>query len=198
MPSQILPKPAVRSITISMFLMAGFTVAWSSIAAVGLAPAARVLVVSVFGLLSLLIGSSAVRFFVLAKQLPELSSKTDLAFNKRMKKAYRLVFSAEGVCIGVAAGLLNGFHEQQFVMPTIALIVGLHFIPMARIFHRTLDYYLSMLVVGASVYGLWLLKNTTTPLHTVWALVGLASAIATTIYGLNMWLVLQRAFKNNF
>jgi hypothetical protein len=62
----------------------------------------------------------------------------------------------------------------------------LHFYPMAKIFKRTIDYYLatwaSLIAIGAIALTL---KHTILPIP-ITAVLGIGMAITTTIYGINM------------
>lgn len=53
---------------------------------------------------------------------------------RRMRRKFMLVLLGEIVALNIAAYLLIGHHMAQYLAPAIAVIVGLHFLPLAKIF----------------------------------------------------------------
>jgi hypothetical protein len=51
-----------------------------------------------------------------------------------MRRKFMLVLLGEIVALNIAAYLLIGHHMAQYLAPAIAVIVGLHFLPLAKIF----------------------------------------------------------------
>ena len=99
---------------------------------------------------------------------------------------YGIIFGAEGVTIPVVCGLLVHFRQTAFILPAIALVIGLHFYPMARIFKRTIDYYLATWTCIVAFSALACIINNILPQATIYALLGMGVAMATTGYGLYM------------
>lgn len=70
----------------------------------------------------------------------------------RMGKIFGLVFAAEGVLIFLAINVLNNLHLGDYAISAIAAIVGLHFLPLARLFRRPMYYVVgTIMTVAASV-----------------------------------------------
>ncbi|KUL26905.1 hypothetical protein [Actinoplanes awajinensis] len=69
------------------------------------------------------------------------------------------------------------------MVPAIALIVGLHFYPMARVFQRTIDLYLATWTTVVGLAGIVALVAGA-PLAQVTGFVAVGAALATTAYGL--------------
>lgn len=64
----------------------------------------------------------------------------------RLRRGFRLVNTVQWVaCIGGAV-LLTALREGEWIVPSIMLIVGLHFFPLARLFARNSHY-----VTGAAL-----------------------------------------------
>ena len=68
----------------------------------------------------------------------------------------------------------------------MALIVGLHFIPLAKIFQRKFDYYIGLWTIVIATVGLILISDKKYSPNIVNAFVCLSCAISTTFYGLKM------------
>ena len=71
-----------------------------------------------------------------------------------MWKVFGFIFGLEGLLIAVSVVVLSTFDLQNYVVPIIALIVGLHFYPMAKIFERKIDYYLATWVTLVAILGI--------------------------------------------
>jgi len=180
------PRIAIQSIAGGLLLMAFFTMVWAGIASGGLAGFGQYAVLFVFGVPSGMFVSYSISLFRAAKNFPPLTSSADKAEGKRMGIWYGIIFGAEGITIPIVCGLLVYFKQTQFILPAIALVIGLHFYPMARIFKRTIDYYLATwtcLVAFSAISGI---INNVFPSNTIYALLGVGVALATTGYGLYM------------
>lgn len=100
--------------------------------------------------------------------------------------AFGAVFAAEGVLIGVAVGVLSANSLDRFTVPTIAVIVGVHFFPMARIFDRTIDLWLGAWTTLVGATGITAIAFNAPDWPVVWSWVGLGAAAATLSYGMYM------------
>jgi hypothetical protein len=88
--------------------------------------------------------------------------------------------------IGVVCTLLIINGAYAYLAPAIALIVGLHLIPLGFIFRRTIDFSIAGWVVVWALLGFWLINSGTVAAPLVASLVGVASACGTTAYGIYM------------
>jgi hypothetical protein len=128
----------------------------------------------------------AVKLFRAAKYFPKLTSEADLAEEKRMGKWFGIILGAEGLGIFVGINIVINLGYPDLVIPTIALVVGLHFFPLAKVFKRTVDYYLATWSTLIAILGFIFTLNKTMPANLVMAFVGIGIAAATSIYGFYM------------
>jgi hypothetical protein len=181
-----IPRVAMRSIAGGLLLMALFTVMWSGIASGSLQGAGRVVDLVLFWGGAVLFIGYAGYFFRTAKRFRSELTDVQKTEGKKMKRAYGIIFGLEGALIPVAVFICIQLGRPELVLPAIALVVGLHFYPMARIFRRTIDYYLAswatLVAIGAIVLTL---EQVVLPIP-ILAMLGIGMAIATTIYGINM------------
>ena len=87
------------------------------------------LVLPIFVLIAFL--GSAVR-----RRLPKMA-EVETPEKKQMMRAFAIVNVAEWVAIFGVVNLLTNLHLNRWVIPAIVLIVGAHFIPLARIFQSS-------------------------------------------------------------
>jgi len=181
-----IPKIAMQVIAGGLLLMAFFTIMWSGIALGSLQGVGRIINLLVFWGSALAFIGYAIYFFRSVKRFQPVTTELEKAEGKKMGTAYGIIFGLEGIFIPVAVFICFQLGKPELSLPAIALVVGLHFYPMARIFQRTLDYYLAtwatLIAIGAIVLTL---KHTILPVP-VLAILGVGMAITTTIYGINM------------
>jgi hypothetical protein len=73
---------------------------------------------------------------------------------KRMGSSFGLVFAAEGVLILLAVNVLNNLHLEHYVISAIAAIVGLHFVPLARLYRVGMYYTVGSVMTVAAILSL--------------------------------------------
>jgi cytochrome bd-type quinol oxidase subunit 2 len=182
-----LPAIAIRSVATGLFMMTVFTFIWTGIAfGAGLQdnPLRFGLVIFVACMIFFVV--QGIRFLGIAKKYPSIQSAQDAAEGKKMGMWFGIIFGAEGLFIFLAINLVKNLGHEDLIIPAIALVVGLHFYPMAKIFNRKIDYWLATWSTVVALCGIiFILKNTFSPPH-VYAMIGISMAITTSCYGLYM------------
>jgi len=115
-----------------------------------------------------------------------LTSEVSLAEEKRIGKWFGIILGAEGLGIFVGINIVTNLGYPNLVIPTIALVVGLHFFPLAKVFKRTVDYYLASWATLVAILGFVFSLKKLMPVNEVMAFVGVGIAIATSLYGFYM------------
>lgn len=91
---------------------------------------------------------------VLASKLaPPLTPEQERE-QSRMGRIFGFIFAAEGLLIFLAVNLLNHFGLSQYAISAIAAIVGLHFLPLARLFRYPLYYAAGTAMMTAALVSL--------------------------------------------
>jgi hypothetical protein len=183
-----------RGVAIGLLLMAVFSVWWTSDTFYGWAPPAAIVATA--------IGVGAAAFFVIRSiQLFRVSRRLPVQadapgqLTKQRGRVFGYVFGAEGALIGVAVGVLNANGVAEFVVPTIAVIVGLHFFPMAWVFQRSIDVWLASWTTLVGVVGIIAVAVDRPDALMVWAWVGAGVGVATLLYGTYMSLFAGRLLR---
>lgn len=182
----IIPAVAVKGIASGLLMMAIFTLMWTGMAFGSLYPAKSWYALLIFPLFSILFVINAVRLFSISKYFPKLTSDADKAEGKRSGMWFGIIFGAEGLGIFIAVNIVINLGHADLVIPVIALVVGLHFYPMARLFKRTIDYYLATWSTLIAITGILLILEKVYSFETVDAFVGIGLAVATSCYGVYM------------
>jgi len=193
--SHTLPRIAVRAIGGGLFLMAFFTLMWAGIAEGGLQGSDHWLVLVAFSVLCIVFVIGGIRLFIRSKDFPVSMSEEDKLEGTRMGKWYAIIFGIEGTLIPVVCVALLLLKQERFILPAIALVVGLHFYPMASVFNRKLDYYLATWVCLVAITCICMMLYTGYPQTMIQACLGIGVAVATSAYGIYMMLEGNRMLK---
>lgn len=185
MTQHTIPRIAIQSVGTGLIMMAFFTMMWTGIA-YGSMGGNGLIILILFSLVALTLVFNAIKYFREAKRFPKSESEADKAEEKRTGKWFGIIFGAEGLLIFVGINIVINLGHADLTIPVIALVVGLHFYPLARVFRRTIDYYLATWTTVVAIIGIGLILNKSYSAATVDAFVGVGTAIATSCYGIYM------------
>lgn len=180
----IIPRIAIRSIAVGMLMMAFFTMVWAGIAYGSLAHGLFVLLL--FAVISAAFIANAIYLFSISKRFPLLITAEDKAEGKRSGMWFGIIFGAEGLLIFIAINIVTNIGHADLTIAVMALVVGLHFYPLAKVFKRTIDHYLATWTTLVAITGILLIWNKAYTVAAVDAFVGISVAMATSCYGLYM------------
>lgn len=89
--------------------------------------------------------------FIAWKDIPSPDDPIAAAKGKRAGMWFGIIFTAEGLFIGLAAVILNHLGLSGWIPLAAAALVGLHFLPLARLFEVSLYYWTGTISVLAMV-----------------------------------------------
>jgi len=180
-----IPRIAIQSVGTGLMMMTFFTMMWSGIA-YGSMGRNGLIILILFSLIALTLIFNGLKFFREAKRFPKIENEADKAEEKRTGKWFGIIFGAEGLLIFIGINIVINLGHADLTIPVIALVVGLHFYPLARVFRRTIDYYLATWTTIVAIIGIGLILNKSYSAATVDSFVGVGTAIATSCYGIYM------------
>ncbi len=134
---------------------AAFGGAWFAYAALLVFPQYGVLDVIVAVVLALAVIGFARRPAEDRSKVPDALTSAEAP---RGRRTFFIVLITELVLINVAWSLLRGAHHPEYLVAAIAVIVGLHFIPLASIFRDRIFYVPAVIMTGAGAlagFTLW-------------------------------------------
>jgi len=99
----------------------------------------------------------------LSRNIPSIHDPLAAAKGKRSGRLFGIVFAAESGLIWLCATLLAHLGLSIWIPVAIAVIVGLHFIPLARVFEAPVYYWTGVLCV-AGLLGCSLIRDAHTRL----------------------------------
>lgn len=180
------PREAISGIASGSLLMAAFTTVWAMIADHNLNGRDKHILLAFFLVLAAGFLVNSIYLFSITKQFSAATSAEALAEKKRTGKWFGIIFGLEGIAIPIVVNIAIMMHHPELVIPAIALIVGLHFYPMAWVFKRTIDYYLATWTTTVAIGAIVLCLKHSIALNDIDAFVGVGLAISTASYGLYM------------
>jgi len=188
----MIPRVAVRSAAYGVLFMAFFGTLWAGIGIGGLQG---------WGFLWLLILSLLIGFtliiggIILIKASRELSNEMTEAASRRFKRTgtwFGIIFALEGAMIGTASAICSSTNHFDYFFPVMAIIVGVHFLPLAHLFRVSFHYIAgSLLCLLAATTLLTLPARVTLGNHQIvawWVSVGFGSALILWGTGAVVWL----------
>ena len=185
---------AMMKIATGLLMMAFFTLFWAANAYNGLSNTSYKWLLSIFAVFGLIFFYSAFRLIRAARNLPRPPSP-DCDEIRKGDTRMRIIFVGEGIGIFIAILLVSYLNHPELIVPAMALVVGLHFIPLGMLFKRKFDYYLaagSILIAFLAI--VFSLNNTLNPSE-VLAFTGIGMAVSTTVYGSKMMLAAREVLN---
>jgi Family of unknown function (DUF7010) len=182
-------RAAIKGRTSAVYFLAFFGAAWWAwgLAGIqGIFPGETAAFFIVLALAPIILLSGGILLSRAADRLPRDTAPA----RKRPGRAFGLVFGLEIVIIALSIFLLNVLHHPEFRLPFVAIVVGVHFLPLARIFNVRLYYVVGVLLVLASVAVMLAVPvSTMIGIRSAWdALVGSICAVILWLTGIYAWL----------
>ncbi|NBD27364.1 hypothetical protein [Paenibacillus glycinis] len=192
MPQKNTPRAAVTGAAAGMLFMAFFGMSWAGIGIGGLQGwgASWLWIPSLLISCMLLIGGIAL--ITQSRSLSNAMTEADARYRKRTGKWFGIIFGLEGAMIGIASGICGATDHFDAFFPVMALIVGAHFFPLARLFRIRIHYLAGALL--CSLAGTILLTMPARvawgehEIVTWWVFVGFGSALILWVTGAAVWL----------
>jgi hypothetical protein len=174
----------IKSSADGLSLMILFTFMWTAIAEF----ASVSWLYRSFGLIYLIMIAyftfTYLRFNEIVKLIPKKAYFEETPENLKSNKKFIIIFVAEGILILVARNILVNLEMGDFFLPCFSLIVGLHFLPLGKLFNRKIDYYVAGWITAISVAGLLLSAFKVSSPGSVAILIGFGSAAGTSVMGI--------------
>lgn len=147
-----LSRAALRGRSMGVFACTGFGALWAC-SALALGPTA--LHNAGYLVVALMTGSLLWAMLDMLRHSRQMTAASDPAplARRRMTGRFLGIFAAEIVLINIAAHVLNSQHALQYLMPAIAIVVGLHFYLLAPLFRVPIYHVTATMMTLAGVAG---------------------------------------------
>ncbi|MDO7908751.1 hypothetical protein Q5741_20405 [Paenibacillus sp. JX-17] len=193
-----LPKAAVVGAANGVMFMTFFGAIWSAIGIIGSnkVGAPWLLVLSGIVTLTLLIG--AISLFRKARNVKNVTTPKEREKRNKMNRKFGMIFGLEGLAIMIASVLCNVFDRFEVFFPIMAIIVGIHFFPLARLFRENFYYGTGIVLSILGIISLFIPLNTTfgdVSLIARYTFIGFGSALTLWVTSLKIWITMFKQLK---
>lgn len=187
---QTVSKQEVSGTASGVLLMAFFSFLWAGIGLGGLTQFIW-LVMIISSLISLILLILGFQLLQKAKKFSKDQSDAAHLQGKKIGITFGIVFGLEGFFIGLASVIFSVSEQFEYFFPVMAIIVGLHFLPLAKLFQVKVHYVTGLFMTSLGFIALLFLPPT---LSTgsgecdLWMIVvGFGSAIMLWVTGFFIW-----------
>jgi hypothetical protein len=196
MTDKYISKSEVRGTAFGVFFMALFGTAWAGIGIGGLQGWVSIWLI----IFVLLIGVALLLCFATliwgSRGMNKAVSEEGKRLGKRMGIGFGITFGLEGILIGVASVICNAMNHFELFFPVMALIVGVHFFPLAHLFQVRTHYLTGgLLCLLAIITLLFIPEHVQIGHHQIiawWTFLGFGSAFILWGTGFIIWLMGHR------
>ncbi|TDQ42636.1 hypothetical protein [Aureibacillus halotolerans] len=188
----------VKGAATGMIFMAVFSVLWAYTGTLGLQGWGEPWVFLLSMMISILLMVGGIYLMKSSKKLTrKTEDKTSRGDQLTTQRVFNLVFALEGVAIFIVAFMLNQFNLAEHIPASIAIIVGVHFIPLAFLFRLKLYHW-----AGGALCLLGLISLTVAPNEIVvfdhsiwlaWIIASFGSAVVLWGIGGTIWVTTKKA-----
>ncbi|MGE7758622.1 DUF7010 family protein [Peribacillus sp. NPDC097895] len=197
-------KEAVRGSGIGVIFMAFFGTMWAGIGVMGLQGWGFPYVELVAIITGIIMVIGGISFIHASRKMPVQVSEKGARHLKRIGFWFNMVFLAEALLIVAAIAICNMIDQTDLIPGVIAIIVGIHFLPLASLFKIKLYYVTGVLLCLLALITLLVVPRTIMfGDHRIIAqlsLLGFGCALILWATGLTLWLRVKnskRAETNN-
>ncbi|HLZ61523.1 MAG TPA: hypothetical protein VKR06_31645 [Ktedonosporobacter sp.] len=199
--SSTVPGSAVRGVASGVLFMAFFSTLWASIGTGGLQgwggtwPTILVLLIGI----GLLLGG--ILLLRASRRLTDQVEEADARRWRRTGMWFGIVFATEGILIAVASVICNAIHRFDLFFPIMALIVGIHFLPLAALFQIKMYYLVGALLCLLAIITLLVVPESVRfggqQITAQWVVLGFGAALILWGVGLRLLLLGKRLLTSS-
>ena len=176
--------------------MAFFGTLWASIGIGGLQGWGGVWFLIGAVLVGIVLFLGGISLLLASRRLSDQVAEADARQGRRTGLWFGIIFATEGVLIGVASGICNALHRFDVFFPIMALIVGLHFFPLAALFQVKVYYLVGALLCLLALITLLLVPESVPfdgqHITAQWVVLGFGAALILWGVGVGLWLLGRR------
>ncbi|MFE6076495.1 DUF7010 family protein [Paenibacillus sp. NPDC057886] len=198
MSSVKLPKAAVFGAANGVMFMTFFGALWASIGIIGSHGLGDPWSLVLSGIMTLILLSGAISLFGKARNMNHAATPEEIEQRRNINRKFGLVFGLEGLAIFIASVICNMINYFEVFFPIMAIIVGIHFFPLARLFRENFYYGTGITLCILGVITFFLPINATVnnvSLIATSTFIGFSSALTLWVTGLRIWTAMLKQLK---
>ena len=195
---RVVSKNEVRGTASGVFFMAFFGTAWAGIGLGGLQGWGSNWVLPIVILIALALLVSCFTLMSGSRGLSKAVSEEGARQGKRIGIGFGITFGAEGFLIAIASIICNTTDHFEYFFPVMALIVGVHFFPLARLFRVNVHYVTGTLICLLGIVTFFIPELMHIGQHEIiasWAFLGFGTALILWGTGFTIFLMGRRLLR---
>ncbi len=194
--STTIPGDAVRGVASGVFFMAFFGTLWAGVGIVGLQGWGWLWLSLVAVLIGIGLLSAGISLRRASQRLPkQVAEETALRW-KGKRIWFRIIFATEGLSIWIVSGIFGAINRNDLIFPIMALIVGIHFFPLAALFQIKAYYLVGTLLCLLAIITLLVVPESVRlgdqQITFQSVVLGFGAALILWVVGLGLWLLGKR------
>ncbi|CAN7449806.1 hypothetical protein LJR153_003006 [Paenibacillus sp. LjRoot153] len=193
-----LSKSAVIGAANGVMFMTFFGALWASIGIVGSHQLVAQWPLVLSAIITLILLSGAISLFVKSRSINHTVTPKEREDWKRINRKFGLIFGLEGLAIFLASVICNTLDHFEVFFPIMAIIVGIHFFPLASLFREKFYYGTGIVMSILGIISLFLPINATigdVSLIAISTFIGFGSAVTLWVTGLRIWVTILKKLK---
>lgn len=195
-----LPKAAVISAANGMMFMTFFGALWGFIGIIGSHGIANPWLLVFCSIVTVVLACGSLVLFGKGRHLTNNVTSEDRAHWKNVNKKFILVFALEGIAIAIASVICNMTDRFELFFPIMAIIVGVHFFPLAQLFRVYFYHVTGAVLCALGIIAFFIPLNATIAGVALIArsmFIGLSSAVTLWATGISIWIMTWRQLKSS-
>jgi hypothetical protein len=196
-----IPQAALRGVASGVLFMAFFGTLWACIGIAGLQGWGLPWLL----LAALLVGSvffaGGMRLIRASSRLTGQVTSANDQYWKKARRWFGIIFATEGLAMGVTSAICGATGHFDLMFPLVALIVGIHFFPLAPLFRMPTHYLTGALLCLLALGTLFFVPARAVlggrQIIAWWVVVGFGSTLILWVTGLVIWLVGRRLLNRD-
>ncbi|MEK0315945.1 DUF7010 family protein [Cohnella sp. 56] len=191
-------KSSVIGAANGVIFMTFFGALWSSIGIVGAHGLGAPWSIIFAAIVTLILLSGAISLFGKARSLSQTPTPEEREQRKKLNKRFGMIGGLEGLAICVASIVCNSLDKFEFFFPIMAIIVGIHFFPLARLFREKFYNGTGVVLCVLGVITFFLPADAAVndvDLIATSVFIGCGSALTLWVTGLRIWTVMLKQLK---
>jgi len=193
-----LPKAAVFGAANGVMFMTFFGMLWASIGIIGSHELGAPWLLVLSGIVTLILLIGAISLFGKARNMNNAVTPNEREHWKKINRKFGLIFGLEGLAIFIASIICNIMNHFEVFFPIMAIIVGIHFFPLAQLFRENFYYGTGVVLCILGIITFFLPMNATlgnVSLIATSTFIGFGSALTLWVTGLRIWITILKQLK---
>lgn len=193
-----LPKEAVFGAANGVMFMAFFGALWASMGIVGSNKHGAPWLLVLSGIMTLILLIGAISLFSKSRNMSNTVAPKERKHWNKTNQKFGLIFGLEGLAILIASVICNSINHFEVFFPIMAIIVGIHFFPLAHLFRENFYYGTGIVLCILGIISLFLPMNANfidVSLIVRSTFIGFGSALTLWVTGLRIWITILKQLK---